>query len=148
MVVTPPEKNVQEAPWPDELEDLVTKCTLEPDWQVYLDDGRRRGQGCSGLTLNILVTTFDTYHPEQGRAYRVLHMFPIPAAAYDRSNWRRWLFDRFVDVVVHEAAEFFVIEGEGRPYAPHHYDGADPYVIHDRGTTAQARGRPGEKVGQ
>lgn len=140
-----PEKNVQEAPFPVELAGLVTKCVVDPGWQVFLDEGRRRGQGCAGLTLNFLVEVFDSYHPDRGRQYRVLHMFPVPAAAYDRANWQRWLFDRYIDVLRHEGMEMFQIDGQ-RPYAPHHYDGADPYVVHERGTDEQAQGRPGEKV--
>ncbi len=135
--------NIQEAPFPQPLADLVEHCELEKDWMVYLDDGRRRGQGCSGLRLNILTQTFDTYHPEQGREYRVLHMFPVPAAAYDRRSWQRWLFDRYCDVVIHESCEWFKIDGE-RPYAPHHGDGEDPYVVWEVGEPGATKRRPGD----
>jgi hypothetical protein len=87
------------------------------------------------------VTAFDTYHPDRGRTYHVLHYFPVPAASYGRRSWQRWLFDRYVDVLTHEGAEMFVIDGE-RPYAPHHYDGADPYVVFET-TRAERLARPG-----
>jgi hypothetical protein len=59
----------------------------------------------------------------------------------DEHSWQRWLFDRYVDVLTHEGAEMFVIDGE-RPYAPHHYDGADPYVVFET-TRAERLARPG-----
>lgn len=134
-------KNHQEAPYPEELRHLVTNCRLDPDWELWLED-IDRGQGSKGLTLGIRTRGFDTYHPERGRTYGVLHYFPVPPAAYDRRSWQRWLFDRYLDVVSHEACEFFKIDGK-RPYAPSHGDGNDPYMIRERGTDADAQRRPG-----
>jgi hypothetical protein len=133
--------NVQEAPYPTELADLVERCTLDPDWRVRLVE-LDRGQGSKGLTLVIVTKSFDTYHPDRGRTYRVQHFFPVPPAAYDRRSWRRWLFDRYLDVLTHEGAEMFVIDGK-RPYAPSHGDGNDPYMIRERGTDEDAQARPG-----
>lgn len=124
--------NVNTAPYPDELQDLVKKTKLEPGWQISLAD-IDRGQGSSGLTLVIRVLSFDTYHPENGRKYAVLHYFPVPPAAFNRRSWQRWLLDRYLDVVQHEACEFFQIDGV-RPYAPHHGPGNDPYIIFEVGT--------------
>jgi hypothetical protein len=123
--------NIQQAPYPDELADLVEHCTLDPGWTVSLVD-RDRGQGSKGLTLVILVTVFDSYHPDRGRTYRVNHFFPVPPASYNRRSWQRWLFDRYLDVLIHEGAEMFKIGAEP-PYAPLHGPGNDPYVIHPLG---------------
>lgn len=124
-------KNLQEAPYPDELAELVAQCTLDPDWSVHLLE-LDRGQGSKGLTLRIIVTVFDSYHPDRGRTYRVQHFFPVPPASYNRRSWQRWLFDRYLDVLTHEGAEMFKV-GPERPYAPLHGPGNDPYVIHPLG---------------
>lgn len=123
--------NTQEAPFPTELANLVSKCTLDPGWDIWLEH-IDRGQGSRGLTLTIRVEVFDSYHLERGRHYRVLHYFPVPPASYNRRSWQRWLFDRYLDVLQHEGAEMFRIDGE-RPYAPLHGPGNDPYVIHPLG---------------
>jgi hypothetical protein len=127
----------QEAPEPTELFDLVSKCTYRPGWTVALED-LDRGQGSKGLTLAITTLGYDTYHPDRGETYRVVHYFPVLPAAFDRRSWQRWLLDRFLDVERHEACEFFTIDGE-KPYAPHHGPGNDPYIIFDHGTDEDVR---------
>lgn len=134
-------RNVQEAPYPVELKALVDACVLDPGWRVQLWDDLDRGQGSKGLTLAITTQGFNAYHPDRGPTYGVRHYFPVPPAAYDYRSWRRWLFDRYQDVVSHEACEFFQIDGK-RPYAPSHGDGNDPYMIRERGTDADAKARP------
>lgn len=129
--------NRQYAPYPVELEELVNSCEHEDGWTFYLQnldrdevDGKVVG---GGLTLVIVPLTTNSYHPEAGRTYRVNHYFIVPAATYDRRAWRRWLFDRIIDVHIHEAMEFFQVDGE-RPYAPSHGPGNDPYMIREVGT--------------
>jgi hypothetical protein len=129
--------NTQVAPFPDELQRLVATCKLNPEWRVYLSDFER-DEGCSGLTLIIQTMDYNTYHPERGRTYGVNHYFPVPPATYDRRSWRAWLFKRYQDVVLHEACEFFQINGE-RPYAPSHGPGNDPYLIREVGTDEDRR---------
>jgi hypothetical protein len=70
----------------------------------------------------------DAYHPTVPRP--VYFYFPVPAATYDESSWRRWLFERILDVERHEAMEHFQI-GDKRPYAPIHAPGHDPYIVHE-----------------
>jgi hypothetical protein len=121
----------QEAPDPQPLDDLVSRLKYKADWRVWLED-LDRGQGSKGLTLIIQRHGPDTYHPEI--SIRVNHYFPVPPAAYDERSWRRWLFDRLVDVETHEAMEFFVLLDGGqpkRPYAPSHGPGNDPYMIRE-----------------
>jgi len=124
----------QIAPDPLALVSLVERCTFKPGWKIRLRD-MDRGQGSIGMTLSILVTGPNSYDPEKD--ITVNHMFIVPAAAYDERAWRRRLFDRCVDVELHEAMEFFKIDGE-RPYAPNHGDGRDPYTVHERGTEDDA----------
>lgn len=125
----------QTAPDPVALRELVDSVKHREGWWFALDD-IDRGQGSQGLTLVITVDGPDAYHPE--RLIGVAHYFIVPAAAYDRRAWRRWLFDRVLDVEHHEAMEFFAIDGE-RPYAPNHGPGRDPYTIHEVGTDVDRR---------
>jgi hypothetical protein len=123
----------QEAPYPVALADLVDRLDYK-GWQVYLGL-HDRGQGSKGLTLVITREGPDTYHPD--RVIAVNHYMPVPPAAFNAGSWQRWLFEQFLLVETHEAAEFFMIGGE-RPYQPNHGNGEDPYVIHDP-TTDEAR---------
>jgi hypothetical protein len=125
----------QTAPYPDLLVSLVERLTYRPGWRFGLGD-IVRGQGSEGLTLIVTGTYPDTYNPDT--MIRVNHYFPVPPAAYDERSWRRWLFDRILEVERHEAAEFFQIDGE-RPYAPHHGPGNDPYIIFEHGTDIDVR---------
>lgn len=136
-----PGRNRQDAPYPGQLADLVENLALEPGWKVWLSDETRDTgspeQG-HGLTLSIRTVSFDTYHPDRGRYYRVLHTFAVPPATYNRQSWQRWLFDRYVDVLRHEAMEFFAVDGQ-RPYAPNHGPGHDPYVVRELTTDIDRR---------
>lgn len=126
----------QTAPEPTILAALVAQCTYRPGWLITLQNDYDRGQGSRGLTLVITTDTINSYHHD--RPMYVSHLFIVPAAAYDERSWRRWLFDRFVDVETHEAMEFFEING-ARPYAPSHGPGNDPYLIREVGTELDRR---------
>lgn len=134
--MTDAESLTQTAPYPTVLADLVDKCTYRPAWNVRLEDEYNRGQGSVGLTLIITTYAANSYHHLQ--SIRVQHLFIVPAAAYDERSWRRWLFERFVDVETHEAMEFFTIDGE-KPYPPSHGPGNDPYLLREVGTELDRR---------
>jgi hypothetical protein len=125
----------QSAPYPQVLDDLVRQCEYKDNWIFDLAD-IDRGQGSAGLTLQIHIACPDAYHPQEIRG--VVHYFIVPAAAFDERSWRRWLFDRILDVETHEAMEFFQLDGE-RPYAPSHGPGNDPYLIREVGTDLDRR---------
>jgi hypothetical protein len=160
-------RNVQDAPYPTILAGLVERLRLDPGWRVWLSEETRDTgspeQG-HGLTLTIGTLTFDTYHPELGRRYAVLHTFAVPPATYNEQSWTRWLFERYVDVLRHEGMEFFRImpecdcgergytgygahepacpvirEEPFRPYAPNHGPGNDPYVVRELTTDVDRR---------
>jgi hypothetical protein len=82
----------------------------------------------------------------------VHHYHPVPAATFNRQSWERWLFDRLMDTVRHEAAEWFRFtppivpddddapsEAARRPFAPLHGPGDDPYILHEYATAEQRR---------
>lgn len=126
----------QTFPYPHELEDLVSKLKYREDWTFYLPREYDRGQGSRGLTLNIVITCCDTYHPEN--EIRIRHLMPVPPAAYNRRSWQRWLFEQILLVERHEAAEFFQIDGD-RPYAPLHGPGNDCYIISEVAEASEKR---------
>jgi hypothetical protein len=134
-------RNVQTAPYPEELAWLVAELTYRPGWSFKLSDVTDRdtaSEEASGLTLLVYTVGYDTYHPENGQTYRVAHHFPVPAATYNEQSWRRWLLDCVIKVETHEACEFFQIDGE-RPYAPQHGPGNDPYIIFEHGSDVERR---------
>lgn len=144
----------QYAPYPIILADLVAKLRYRPGWTFELKDIERdpastHGAAAGGLTLIGLtgawtwntehreyVGAMDAYHPEKPRP--VYFYFPVPAATYDERSWRRWLFDRILDVERHEAMEHFQLDGD-RPYSPSHGPGNDPYFIREVGTDVDQR---------
>lgn len=130
-------ENIQTAPYPSLLGDLVGALQYRPGWTCRLTN-LDRGQGSVGLTLVITTLGYDSYHPENGETYRVNHYMIVPTANYNRQSWQRWLLEQFILVERHEACEFFRIDGQ-RPYAPHHGPGNDPYIVFERGTDEEAR---------
>jgi len=127
----------QIAPYPQILEDLVSKTEYRPGWYLKFED-LDRGQGSKGLTLCIYTLGYDTYNVDNGQTYRVVHYFPVPPAAYNEESWKRWLLNRLIEVETHEACEFLQINGT-RPFAPHHGPGWDPYIVLHHGSDIDAR---------
>lgn len=159
----------QYAPWPSDLEVAVKEFRYPVDgskpWRFWLSDeprdfadAKRTVPIAGGLTFNIGVPCRDAYHPENDHYPGVHHSHPVPAATFKRAVWERWMFDRLMDTIRHEAAENAVFvydeaeipedaEGKGRPashherrpFAPTHGPGDDPYVLHEYATDEQAR---------
>jgi len=127
----------QTAPWPRILTDLVANAKYRPGWRLGLDD-IDRGQGSAGLTFIIRTIGYDTYNPDEGQTYGVVHYFPVPPAAFNAESWKRWMLDCFIAVETHEACEFLQIGGT-RPFAPHHGPGWDPYIVLHQGSDVGAR---------
>lgn len=128
---------IQQAPEPVALYRLVEQLEYRPGWTFTLSE-QDRGQESIGLTLDIVTSGYNSYHPERGQTYGVHHLMPVPPAAYDKRSWRRWLFEQLLLVERHEAMEFFQIDGM-RPYAPHHGPGNDPYIVFELGTVEDVR---------
>jgi len=127
----------QRAPWPKVLAELVAKAEYRPGWHLVLED-LDRGQGSEGLTFCVYTIGYDTYNPDKGQTYGVVHYFPVPPAAYNEESWKRWLLDRLIEVETHEVCEFLQIDGT-RPFAPHHGPGWDPYIVLHHGGNVDAR---------
>lgn len=157
---TPLEPNTmrQFAPFPQDLADAVNELKFEEGYTFrladlardYADAGTRREAIAGGLTFIISVQGWDAYHP--GTPSWVDHYHPVPAATFTRAAWERWLFDRVMDTLTHEAGEWFRFECElgheeldwegdasRRPFAPLHGPGDNPYVVHQASTDEQRR---------
>jgi hypothetical protein len=138
-------KMQQEAPFPADLAELVSLVRYREGWIFRLFTNYDRGQGSKGLTLSIIAEVEDSVgaYGKKGDLIRINHLFIVPAASYNYNSWLRWLLDRVLDVESHEACEFFEINGE-RPFAPHHGDGEDPYIIWMHGSENQRQAKPGK----
>lgn len=134
----------QSAPYPTILADLVERFRYKPGWRIWLAD-EERGDDNGGLTLTIMSSNPDSYHPDQ--LMRVRHLFIVPAATYNAKSWQQWLFERVLDVERHEAAEFARFAPpaddetglEIRPWAPLHGPGNDPYFLYVLSTDEEQR---------
>lgn len=128
--------NKQVAPFPHELAQLVDKLSYRPGWHFDLKEFER-DPGSAGLTFVVRSLGYDSYHPERGETYGVMHYFPVPPATYNEQSWKRWLLDRIIDVETHEACEFLQIDGR-RPFAPNHGPGWNPYAVRELNTPEAA----------
>lgn len=140
----------QYGPYPVALHDLVRTVAYRPGWLFALQDIERdpagtHGHSAGGLTLTITISCPDSFNVTTcehcGGAvpnFHVRHLFPVPAATFNADSWRRWLFERVLDVEKHEAMELFKLGGE-RAFAPTHGPGCDPYVVHEYATDEQRR---------
>ena len=145
----------QYAPFPYELQDIVDhmRVTNKPEYTEFgLEDMERdpastHGSSAGGLTFKVYTAHKDAYHE---RERPVLHLFPVPAATFNRMGWARWVHDRLLDIERHEIGEGFVVEGmdfaeaDGgrgveRPFAPTHGPGDNPYVTVQYATDEQRR---------
>lgn len=135
-------QNLQYAPYPQELKDAVSEFYYMEGWRFTLEDTARdfanpdlrEGPIAGGLTLVIFVPCYDSYHPEKYRP--VEHLHPVPAATYNRQSWERWIFDRLIDTLTHEAGEWAKFN-ERRPFAALHGPGDNPYVVHEQASELQ-----------
>lgn len=137
-------RNVQEAPYPVALAEMVAQLDYRPGWTFELeemdrDDGSDKPQEehSVGLTFRVTTLGYNTYYPERGEYYGVRHEFPVPPATYNRESWKRWLLDRLIEIETHECCEFFQIDGK-RPFVPNHGPGWDPYGVRELNTAEAA----------
>lgn len=135
--------NKQEAPYPLELLDLVSRVKYNKNYDIELKHVDR-GQDSIGLTLCVLVTAVNPYREEDDyKLTTTMFYFPVEPAAYDRQTWQRWLWDQLQLVDLHEAMEAFRIRNDDgnfdTPYAPNHGPGRNPYTIYEYATDEQRR---------
>ncbi len=131
----------QEAPYPDDLEWVISHLDFQRDGWLFQVKVAERDEGAAhGLTLVIVVSSKDFYR-DSTRHTR--HEFIVPAATYNRSAWATWVRGCIRAIDDHESDEAFVLDDE-RVFAPRHGPGFNPYdhVIYDA-TDEQRRTPPG-----
>jgi hypothetical protein len=118
----------------DVLYEVLAGVTYKPGWELSVDHVRRTGEhlaGGEGLTLSIRFPCEDSTKP--GEMTKLNHLFVVPPAEYSRETWERWLLECLIQVEIHEAMEFFQVDGTAPFFPPHGYaNGASPYTIQRR----------------
>lgn len=100
----------------------VEALAYKPGWKFKLG-----GPGHSMLC--VYSTTPDSTSPARNRWTQ--HQFELPADDLSIEDWQRWVFERLLEVELHEAGEFFTYAGQ-RPFFPHHQDEGSPYTRVER----------------
>jgi hypothetical protein len=106
---------------PSVLPTIVETLRYKPGWTFKI-------AGPMGRLLCVFARTPDSHHPERARATQ--HQFDIPELP-DRTSALRWVFDCLLLAELHEAGEFFEVDGF-RPFYPHHQDEGSPYELVER----------------
>lgn len=99
----------------------VARLAYKPGWHFKV-------AGPLGRFLCVHTETPDSANPSRTRWTQ--HQFELPPPCGER-EFARWVFDRLLLCELHEAGEFFRIDGFA-PYFPHHQDEGSPYELVDR----------------
>jgi hypothetical protein len=105
-----------------DLGGFVASLGYKPGWVFKL-------AGPLNRYLCVHATTPDSNEPARSRTTQ--HQFEIPADVSDYRTLSRWVFDCLLLCELHEAGEFFAVDGF-RPFMPHHQDEGSPYDLVDR----------------
>lgn len=105
---------------------LVGRLAYKPNWSFRIG-GPDRGFLCA------FATNMDSIHPPHERTTQ--HMFALPSEPMSEHDAARWVFARLLEAELHEAGEWFALDGF-RPFFPHHQDEGSPYELVDRWRTS------------
>lgn len=111
------------------VQDILSKLVYKPGWSFTLTSGypwdpQPNPDGFRLGLLSIQVQTTDSF---TGEPVILEHNFTMPDMDLPREAWERMILDHIIDVEIHEAMEFFTVDGE-KPFFPDH---RNPYVIPD-----------------
>lgn len=101
------------------IQELAASLSYKPGWKF-------KAGGPGGRSLCVFATTPDSNDPTRERTTQ--HMFEMPD---DCDDPVRWAFDSLLLAELHEAGEFFTVDGF-RPFFPYHQDEGSPYELVDR----------------
>lgn len=96
----------------DELGAVVDAASYTDDTIFALE----RDDESNYALLNVFIHAPNSYREDRADRY-TRHEFVVPVATYDRANWIRWVFERVKSAAIHEACEWFMVDGE-RVYPP------------------------------
>jgi hypothetical protein len=97
----------------------------KPGWNFKLGGPHNR-------YLCIFATTPDSSDVSRSRCTQ--HMFELPSEPTTDRAFARWVFDCLLLCELHEAGEFFTVDGV-KPFYPNHADEGSPYELVDRWET-------------
>ena len=100
----------------------VTGLAYKPGWSFKIG-------GPSSRYLCVYASTPDSNNPSRDRLTQ--HMFEMPAEPMTVRESVRWVFDKVLLCELHEAGEFFTVDGF-RPFFPNHQDEGSPYELVER----------------
>lgn len=100
----------------------VSRLSYKPGWVFKV-------AGPENRFLCIFATTPDSGQPERTRCTQ--HMFRLPEPVPEHRALMRWVFDCLLLCELHEAGEFFRVDGFA-PFFPHHQDEGSPYELVER----------------
>jgi hypothetical protein len=125
----------------DELERFLANFSYTDGSHAKLE----RDDESNYAVLYVYLHAPNSYYGEPGNREdrHTRHEFVVPVATYDYENWRRWVYERLRSAALHEVDEWFTDAGV-RVFAPHHGNGADPYVSWQLGSAAQSAKAPGD----
>lgn len=103
---------------------VIARLSYKPGWKFKVG-------GPLGRFLCVFATTPDS--TDLSRERTTQHMFELPPVA-DERGLVRWVFDQLLLAELHEAGEFFSVDGF-RPFFPHHQDEGSPYELVERWET-------------
>ena len=100
-----------------------SRLSYKPGWTFKIG-------GPLGRYLCVYASTIDSQDRSSTRLTQ--HMFEIPANDFpDEHTAARWIFDQLLLCELHEAGEFFEVDGFA-PFFPNHQDEGSPYELVNR----------------
>lgn len=104
---------------------LIAKLRYKPGWTF-------KHAGPLRTFLCVFATTPDSHSPTRTRCTQ--HQFRMLERYESEQAFYRWVFDCLLLCELHEAGEFFTVDGH-RPFYPHHQDAGSPYERVERWET-------------
>jgi len=112
------------------LKSVVRGVTYKPRWSVSVDYRKRPTEHYAGSEGDTLVIHAEGVPNSvcPGETTMIEHWLAVPPTSWERATWERWVLDQLILVEMHEAMEFYSVDGH-KPYFPAHGPGRDPYAI-------------------
>lgn len=107
----------------DTINAVVSRFSYRPGWVFKVG-------GPLGRFLCVHAITMDSQNQSATRSTQ--HMFEMPADGFtDERHAARWTFEQLLLCELHEAGEFFTVDGFA-PFFPYHQDEGSPYARVER----------------
>jgi hypothetical protein len=133
----------------EKLKERLPRITYKPNWAfqavlthewilritIVCEDSTGQHQYLRdvafGRELSFDNTFVSAKYVDEDTPFYVIHNFPVPPYKMDDEEMQRWVFEKILDVELHEAMEFFKVDRKV-VYFPDHEPGGNPYLIKRR----------------